>query len=434
MLVYDITNKTMLVQFKFHNYKCFKDDTVLNVVASNYFKDEPENIFATPFYSVVKSAAVFGANASGKTKLFLAFDFMRTVVIDSANSGNSNMWKQKYDTYRSSTETINANSSFEAVFLIDNIQYRYGFELNKERIVSEWLFRKKTKEINVIFRDESDLYYNTKYINKKVANILEEANMIRDNALFLSALSLWNDELSQKVYKWFYDSNILSTSINNYMGYSLDRLDSPMKARIVEMMKEADFNIENLEANEIRIENIPDEIKKFISKEASKGKIYNGVKTVHKVYDENYMPVGTVEMSLENDESYGTNKFFALSAPIMDTLDNGKRLWVDEIDHGLHFELLIALIKLFHSPKTNPHNAQLIINTHNVELLNEGVFRRDQIFITSKNRYGEAEVKPITVFNSLKLRKDSKIGGLYKDGKLGGTPYLGDFGASITKY
>lgn len=421
----------MLVQFKFNNFKCFKDEALLNLVASNYFKEESNNIVSTPFYSVVKTAAIYGANASGKTKLFLAFDFMRSVVLHSANNVNNNIWQNKYDTFRLSTESREASSSFEVVFIIDNVQYRYGFELDKNEIYTEWLFRKKSKEIKVFYRDDEGLEYNSLYINKKIAETLKDAQMVRTNALFLSALSVWNDATASLISNWFYESNILSTSIDNFMGFSLEKLNSSMKSNILALMQEADIGIEDLTANEVSIDNVPDEVKKLLPKEAIIGKIYNGVKTRHKIYDENYLPVGYEEFAMETDESYGTVKFFALSAPIIDTLEKGKRLFVDEIDHGLHFDLLVALISIFNSPKTNPHNAQLIINTHNIGLLDAGVFRRDQIYITSKNAYGEASLKPITDFGKLRLRKNSKIGDLYKEGKLGGVPYLGEFGLSL---
>jgi hypothetical protein len=200
------------------------------------------------------------------------------------------------------------------------------------------------------------------------------------------------------------------------------------------MLKGADIGIEDIEPNEISVDNIPDEIKRMLPKEALGGKFYNGIKTIHKVYDKNQLPAGTIALTLENDESYGTAKIFALSAPIIDTLEGGKILWIDEIDNGLHYQLLVALIKLFHSPKTNPHNAQLIINTHNVGLLNEEeLFRRDQIYITSKNRYGESSIKPITDYSGVdKIRKSSKIGNMYLAGRLGGTPNLNDFEDSIS--
>lgn len=435
-IIFVILNRTqndtaMLVQFKFNNYKCFKDEVTLNFVASNYFKDEPTNIYPTEYYSVVNSLAIYGANASGKTKLFQAFHFMREIVLHSANNKNNRVWQNDYDPFRFNINTIERNSSFEVVFLVDGVQYRYGFEVNKEVIIAEWLFRKKTKEVKVIYRDDDGVEYNKVYINHKVANNLKEAGMIRNDALFLSVLSLWNDSLSSIITKWFYNANVLSASINNYLGYSLRQLDGPMKKQILSMLNGADLGIDDINPNEVDFESIPDEIKKMMPKEAFEGKIYNGVKTTHKVYDSNGLVAGTTDMTMENDESYGTTKLFALSAPIIDTLRNGKILWVDEIDHGLHYDLLVAIIRLFHSPETNPHNAQLIINTHNSGLLDApNLFRRDQIYITSKNRYGESTLKPITNYGST-IRKSSKLGSLYRDGKFGGVPYLDDFDSSV---
>ena len=421
----------MLVQFKFRNYKCFKDETVFNLVASNYFKDGSDNISSTPFYSVIKTAVLYGSNASGKTKLFLAFDFMRNVVLDSAN--NVSTWRAKYDTFRLNTASAKSDSSFEAVFVMDGIQYRYGFEVNGKQIMSEWLFRKKVKEVNILYREGNEIEYNSRYVRSDTAGSLIKADMVRPDALFLSALSIWNDPLSKSIVKWFFDSNVLSASIGNYMGYSLRHLNSPMKSRMLAMMNEADIAIEDMAANEVEAGSIPDEVKRLLPKEALSGKIYNGVKTLHKLYNENYMPVGKEGFSLEEDESYGTSKFFALTAPLIDTLDNGKRLWVDEIDNGLHPDLLLAIIRLFQSPETNPHNAQLIINTHNRSLLDERIFRRDQIYLVSKNRYGEASVRPITDYRGINLRKNTHIGDLYRAGKLGGVPYLGDFGEVFSK-
>ena len=421
----------MLVQFKFNNFKCFKDETTLNLVASNYFKDEPTNIYPAELYSVVNTLAVYGANASGKTKLFQAFNFMREIVLHSANNKNNRVWQNDYDPFRLNIETIGKSSTFEVVFLIDDIQYRYGFELDKDSIIAEWLFRKKTKEVKVIYRDDDGIEYNKVYINRKIADNLKDARMIRNDALFISILSVWNDPLSSSITQWFGNSNVLSASMNNYLGYSLRQLDSPMKKQMLSMLNGADLGIEDINPNEVDFDSIPDEIKKMMPKEAFEGKIYNGVKTIHKVYDSNGLVAGTTEFTMENDESYGTTKLFALSAPIIDTLKNGKILWVDEIDHGLHYDLLVAIIRLFHSSETNPHNAQLIINTHNSGLLDApNLFRRDQIYIASKNRYGESSLKPITNYGST-LRKSSKIGSLYRDGKLGGVPYLGDFDSSV---
>ena len=415
----------MLTQFKFGNFKCFKDETTLSMVASNYYKDAPDHVCETPFYSLLKSAAIYGANASGKTKLFQAFDCMTNVVLHSADNVNNNVWQNKLETFRLNTETQTANTAFEVVFLMDKIQYRYGFELNKNEICTEWLFRKSIKEINVFYRDEEGIDFNSRYINCKIATMLENAKMVRINALYLSALAIWNDPLSLSIFKWFADNNVLSTSINNYMGYTLSKLDSPMKNDILQLMRQADISLEDIIPNEVPLENVPDEIKKMVSGPID-GKFYHGVRTVHKVYDENHAEAGKVELTMENDESYGTVKLLALSAPIIDTLQHGKRLWIDEIDHGLHYDLLKAIIALFHNPKTNPYNAQLILNTHNISLLDENLFRRDQIYIISKNRYGESSLKAVSDFAG--LRSSSKIGDMYREGRFGGIPYLNQFG------
>ena len=134
----------MLVQFRFNNYKCFKDETVFNVVASKYYRDKMENLIQVPQYALLRTAAVYGANASGKTKLFQAFNFMREVVLTSADK-QSNNWQRSYSPFLLDTYSAEQPSVFEVVFLMDGIQYRYGFELNEERILAEWLFRKRSK-------------------------------------------------------------------------------------------------------------------------------------------------------------------------------------------------------------------------------------------------------------------------------------------------
>ena len=258
----------MLVQFKFNNFKCFKDEVTLNLVASNYFKDEPTNIYPAENYSIVNSLAIYGANASGKTKLFQAFNFMRGIVLHSADNKNNRLWQKDYDPFRLNVDTLEGTSSFEVVFLMDSIQYRYGFELDKDSVIAEWLFRKKTKEVKVVYRDAEGVEYNKIYINRKIADNLKDAGMIRNDALFISILSVWNDSLSSSITQWFGNSNVLSASMNNYLGYSLRQLDSPMKRQMLSMLNGADLGIEDMSPNEVDFESIPDEIKKMMFEEA----------------------------------------------------------------------------------------------------------------------------------------------------------------------
>ena len=422
----------MLVQFRFNNYKCFKDETVFNVVASNYYREKMENLIQVPQYALLRTAAVYGANASGKTKLFQAFNFMREVVLTSADT-QSNNWQKSYAPFLLDTYSADQPSVFEVVFLMDDIQYRYGFELNGERIIAEWLFRKRSKEIKVLeFDGGPSVYYNEKYINRKIINNLEDAKMFRANSLIISSLSLWNDALSLNILNWFRRNNIISASLNTMAPRILTALELPkMKAKMIEFLRSADLGIFDVTPNEISIEDLPDEIKRMLPEDAINGPIVSGISISHKRYDKQHLPAGYVKLSLEKDESYGTYRFLSLAGPIINALETGSVLWIDEIDNGLHYDLVRALVSLFQDEKINVHNAQLIINTHNISLIDDAdLFRRDQIFIVKKNLYGEANLIPVSDFS---LRESAKVGKLYREGRFGGVPYLEKLGININK-
>lgn len=422
----------MLVQFRFNNYKCFKDETVFNVVASNYYREKMENLIQVPQYALLRTAAVYGANASGKTKLFQAFNFMREVVLTSADT-QSNNWQKSYAPFLLDTYSADQPSVFEVVFLMDDIQYRYGFELNGERIIAEWLFRKRSKEIKVLeFDGGPSVYYNEKYINRKIINNLEDAKMFRANSLIISSLSLWNDALSLNILNWFRRNNIISASLNTMAPRILTALELPkMKAKMIEFLRSADLGIFDVTPNEISIEDLPDEIKRMLPEDAINGPIVSGISISHKRYDKQHLPAGYVKLSLEKDESYGTYRFLSLAGPIINALETGSVLWIDEIDNGLHYDLVRALVSLFQDEKINVHNAQLIINTHNISLIDDAdLFRRDQIFIVKKNRYGEANLISVSDFS---LRESAKVGKLYREGRFGGVPYLEKLGININK-
>ncbi|MBQ6791706.1 MAG: ATP-binding protein, partial [Paludibacteraceae bacterium] len=311
------------------------------------------------------------------------------------------------DTYSAEQPSV-----FEVVFLLDNIQYRYGFELNGERILTEWLFRKRSKEVKVLEYDGgTSIYYNEHYINPKIMKNLEEAKMFRVNSLILSSLSMWNDTLSLDVINWFKQNNIISASLNTMAPRILSAIDQPkMKTKLMDFLRSADLGIYDVTSNEIS------ETELNIS---------------HRRYDEQHLPSGFAKLSLEKDESFGTYRFLSLAEPIINALETGSVLWIDEIDNGLHYDLVRSLISLFQTETVNIHNAQLIINTHNISLIDEAdLFRRDQIYIVDKNRYGEATLTPVSDFS---VRETAKVGKLYREGRFGGVPYLDKLGQNINK-
>lgn len=416
----------MLIQFTFDNYKSFCHETTLSTVASNKTDHSEGALIRLDDVNLLTTVAIFGANASGKTNLFRAFIFMRNMVYELANENKSN-WKETYTPFalKENQDPNDVSSSFEVVFTIGQELYRYGYEISAERVLSEWLYlNQDSDEIQVISRDGEKLDYNKRFISPKIADNLKSAKMLRTDTLFLSILSIWNDPLSQKIVNWFASCNILSASSDRLSNYSIRKLRTPMKLQMIRFMQSADFNIEDMRPRETKISELPEEMQNLIPL-IERSQIINGINIAHKRYDENGLSHSSVLFSLEREESLGTQRMFALSAPIIDTLQKGKVLFIDEVDNGLHTDLLRAIVSLFLSPQTNKHHAQLIINTHDVSLLDDdNLFQPDQIYITEKDRFGVSHLTSLLQFT---FNSDKSLGELYREGRFGGVPYLFDF-------
>lgn len=421
----------MLVQFSFNNFKCFKDEVVLNLTGQKSLVNNNHAVKSAHNYSVLRTAAVYGANASGKTKLFSAFEFLK-VFISPPKRANKipvlDYWMTQYDSFRMNTYSSEQTSFFEAVFIIDGIQYRYGVELNHSEVIEEWLYMKNKREINLFTRSGNEIRsINKEHINPKIANNVISADMISSAASFLAVLSTFNEQVAVKVVKWFDSVIVISANDIRSSGlYPIPVLDNEnRKKSIVAFLKAFDINIEDVNPHEISIEDIPDKIKAIIGNDALSAQIYDGVKTKHRLYNELYEPVGDIWMSMEKDESFGTNRLFGMSWPIISALRNGTTIFIDEFDSGIHPIISKIIVDLFY--KCNPC-AQLIINTHNSSLLHsvtnddfpKRLFDKNQVYVLNKNRYGESSLIPFTDFKNIRSNMET----LYLDGMLSGVPYI----------
>ena len=427
----------MIIEFSVKNYKTFKDKATLSLVASNYDKDtrESENVInlSDKKLRLLKSAVVYGANASGKSKFFEALSFMKQFVISSSKDSQKGD-EIKTDPFRLSTESENEPTEFEIVFIQDKIIYRYGFEVNQKEVVSEWLFYKpKRVEVQLFYREYQNFKIHTKEF--KEANFLIKKGMVRDNALLLSFTSQFNEKKSIQIINLFRKLKIISgLSERGYKGFTMIQTQNPQrKKNILELLKVADFGINNIETMIIDIENLPkdmpdtlkDDIRQKVKNESAI--FLSGIQTYHNKYDKYNKNIGQIEFSLEDDESNGTSKFFSLTGPVIDSLANGNILLVDEFETKMHPNLVCHIVALFNSKKSNPNNAQLIFNTHDTNLLNSGLFRRDQIWFIEKNKYGEANLYSLADFKTKNVRKKSAFEENYVRGKYGAVPYLADF-------
>ena len=175
--------------------------------------------------------------------------------------------------------------------------------------------------------------------------------------------------------------------------------------------------------------NIPKEVRESIERtmrEDKESEFISDVLTTHRKYDANKNYMGDIQFSIETEESSGTKKFFALTGPVIDCLENGYVLLVDELDSKLHPNLVCKIVSLFNSKELNQHNAQLIFNTHDTNLLSAELFRRDQIWFTEKDRFGVATLFSLADFKS-EVRKNEKFEDNYIRGKYGAVPFLANF-------
>jgi len=387
----------MLLQFTVNNFKSIKNTTIFSMATS--LKDEGNSFQVNKKYELLQSAIIYGANASGKSNFLKAMAFMRRIVLNRDKVILSTDRLLHYP-FQLSTETEDSSSSFEMVFFIKETKYRYGFEIDDTTVYAEWLYADENgKESKLFYRDidEDELYVNR--IKFKEGLKLK----VSKNQLFIWKCDQENGEISASILEWFSRLSMIDGMKNReYRNYVMKQMENEQfKKELVELLNTADIGIEDI-----------------VSEEGS-------LLTHHKKYDENNNEVGMTTFELDKEESKGTQKFFKMSAPILNTLREGKVLIIDELDASLHPMLTQHLIKLFHNKNVNKHNAQLIFATHDTNLLHESMFRRDQIWLTQKDKYGATELYSLAQFKN--VRKNEDFEKKYIQGKYGAVPYLKNF-------
>jgi len=432
----------MLIQFSVRNFRTFKEKATLSLIASNYDKDrEAENMLEDANFNlrVLKSAVIYGANASGKSKFMEALLFMRSFAISSSRESQKGDEIEVHP-FKLNVETENEPSEFEVIFTYNNVMYRYGFEANKEVVVSEWLYyRPKTKEVELFFRDYQNFDLHARNFSK--GSLAVKEGLVRDNALLLSLAAQLNDATSIQVLEWFRNLKIISgLREEGYQGFTMSRTKDPLhKQKILELLKAADLGIQDIKLEMLDIDalpkDMPKELRERLIKESKEenAEIFSDIITTHKKYNNDRQFVENINFSMDDDESSGTQKFFALTGPVLNVLESGFTLVVDELDSKLHPNLICKLVSLFNSKELNPKNAQLIFNTHDTNLLSSDLFRRDQIWFTQKNKFGEARIYSLSDFKTDEVRKTEPFEDNYIRGKYGAIPFLDTFEDLITK-
>ncbi len=425
----------MLIEFSVGNFRSFKEKVTLSMVASNTSARDPNvnknnTIEVSDKLTLLTSAAIYGANASGKSNIVKALAFMRNFVLTSANMLQTDE-PILVEPFRLSTETENEPSYFEIVFILNNIQYRYGFEVNSQQIISEWLFSVLNKREAKLFIREMDKI-NPSPINFKESKGLDVKT--RSKALFLSVVAQFNGVIAQSILNWFNRIAVVSGLDDTaYRAYTIRQIfEGQYKDLIVQLVKSLDIDINEiigikLEKNKFSLpSNMPEEIRTLIIKSLKDGDFFT-VKTKHPKLNAQGKPVDSVTFDMDLNESHGTQKIFYLAGPIIDVLTQGKVLIIDEMEARLHPLITRKLIQLFNAIDTNPKRAQLIFTTHDTNLLSNKLFRRDQIWFIEKDTfcasqlYSLAEIK----VDDSKVRNDASFEDDYLQGRYGAIPFIG---------
>lgn len=415
----------MLIEFSVDNYLSFKNNGKLRMDAGT-IKEHAGNIYYPYFFKdlkLVKSTVIYGPNASGKSNLLKAFRFMQQFVLNSSKESQASE-EIKVEPFRLNNAKLNYPSTFEVIFLVEKVKYRYGFTVTKKEILAEWLsFADKRKDEELYLRRDNHFTINPKLLNepKNKIEILKE--LTRNNSLFISVLAQFNVPIGTTISQWFNSTMVVfETNTEELIDHTASLLKQPVyREKIHEIIAKSDLGFSSIDVA-IKEKALRSNLSEsFISLMFGAQDSYQ-VKTAHKVYNDEKKQTDTTLFDLIRNESLGTQKYIALLGIILEALVERKILWIDELDSRFHEHLLKMIIGLFNSNENNPNGAQLICTCHNTSLLKK-MLRRDQMIFAEKNDVGATTINSL-YFKDPTIRNDASFDKDYSSGKYGAIPKL----------
>ena len=402
----------MILEFSVKNFLSFKEKVTFSMIA-NSNKELNDNYVEIGGNKVLKSAAIYGANASGKSNLFKILTLV-VLMLRSSNSVDINA-KLPLIPFKLDKGSVNKPSEFEIKFILDETRYVYGFIADKDKIYDEYLYYYPNGRETKIFDRTNINEYSYTQKDEKILREIETKNA--QNKFFLATATNWNFDKTKAAYNFL--TNGIGTCNNleilKNMAYKMyeTNLDY-LKDFAIDFLQKADFNIEDYQISQI---DVPGEfltaIPEFITKTLpDKPKAYQ-VLFKHKNSD-NYLSI--------DEESLGTQMIFAFIPFLADSLKNKKVLIIDELDKSLHPFLVQYIVEIFNDAEINKNGSQLIFNTHDTNLLDLNILRRDQIWFTEKNsETGESDLYSLSDFS---VRKQENVEKGYMLGRYGAVPFI----------
>jgi uncharacterized protein len=415
----------MLVAFRGYNVRSFRDPFELSLQATRLSERRVPREIAwreegRPI-AVLPSAGIFGGNASGKSNLLKAMNDMRRLVLMSFR-GNTPDGPVETHPFLLGEDEGRAPSSYEVELVLDGVRHDYGFVVDAGGVREEWArSHPRGRAVTLLQRTREGIHLGSEQRGKGRATL----EILRPNALFLSTAAAINHPVFLPLYRWFrrnltyadVDSRTIRQVITSEM------LEGERRSQVLALLREADLGISD------------------VSKRAIDPEFNEKLRKIVDVFWEEAMPVDLDDLPFkdfevglkhrsasrdielpEEDESRGTLVWFGLIGLVSESLRQGSVLLADELEASLHPALVDVLVDLFQSRQSNPRRAQLIFNSHEVQLMGDSAERplgRDQVWFTEKDDDGASRLHPLA---DLAPRREEAIARRYLAGRYGGTP------------
>ena len=409
----------MLVNFRFKNFKSFYNENNLSLQATKDNELEEINTFnvnetlfnKTEQPELLKSAIIFGSNASGKSNVIKGITYMYNAIrLSSAQQIDVIKNNETFAFYENAN---NEMSLYEVEIIQNNNLYKYGFTILQGKIEKEWLYKRNERTTIVFEREKNKLKLTGNELVQSLINIPE-------TTLFLSIGSNFNLSISnylKDVLDWF--NNIIIVFENNANSLDIYSVENQKYKKLaIEILKKADIGIKNMTVVKDKIASLQDlnsvlafnmqfqsNPNKYGQLKQENENMYNiDLDTQFNVYNNKNEKIATKDIMLFKDKGFhseGTIRLLCYLGYILAALDKGKIIFIDEIDSKLHFLVADYLLKMFNSIDKNPNNSQLICTAHNIMLMDDDL-RRDQIYFTSKDEYGVSSLVSLADYKGVR--------------------------------
>lgn len=433
----------MLLRFRCKNFRSIREEQELSLIAAKTRSDERnDSLLETPIKGVqaLRCAAISGANASGKSNVLGAMQAFSWMVSTSQRKWPPTGAIPAWDPFEMDETSSTGETEFQIDFVIGKQVFNYGFRFSRTAFLEEWLNDITGKKKKFFRRTTEGPTISVEFPGRNLSSTDEGSKhldairlLTRPNSLFLSAAAQSNHQLLSEIFKWiFIRFDEISSSVPHALRLDTadDCSDPDRKERIKKLLQFADIGISDIEVAE---EEEPEQSKKFqtalvralkevnpevaakISQSSSLSR--HNIKMVHSVAGGKSYPLDF------DEESDGTKTYFSMLGPILEVLRDGTLVLIDELEASLHPHLAKQIVRIFNEPALNPKGAQLIFATHDTNLFDLALMRRDQFWFTVKNENGATVLVPLSDY---KPRKDQNIEAAYLHGRFGAVPFLDD--------